>query len=845
MKPEENWNMLFFKRLLILVLSAAPIGLVMTPLPAADHKVDKFLIQGRALEAKKDWDGALDAYQKALAADPADIQCQMAVEKARFQAGQSHVEKGIKLRDQGLLGESLIEFQRGFAVNPGSAVAVQEIRTTQEMIERERQRVLQTGRESSPEDRALTPLQQLRQDQDRQLERLLPAPELKPLGPRRIDFKISNADPKTLFNTLGKLAGVNVLWDPDYAQGAGGVAIKPQSVDLQNTTLNEALDYLSIITRSFWKPLSANTIFVAQDTRPKRNDYGDLVMKVFYLSNIQSTQELTEMGNAVRTVANLQTLFAVNGQNAIVVRGEVDQVQLAEKIIHDLDRPKAEVLMDIIVMETSSIYTRSLTAALSPTGLTVPANFTPRSGLQVVNNANTTNSTTTNTTNTTNTANTTGATTSTASASAAIPLANLGHLASADWSTTLPSALLQAVMSDAKNKVLQEPQLRSVDLVKASLKIGDREPTASGSFQPGIGGVGINPLVNTQFQYIDVGVNVDMTPRVHDNGDVSLHIELDISDVESTVNLGGISQPVIGQRKVTHDIRLREGEVALLGGLTKLTDSKTRTGIPGLANLPIVGRLFSGESIDRERDELMIAVVPHVIRRPEFTAENLRSIIVGTSQTIKLNYAPLEAPDGLAPPAPAAPAAATSPPDAVLGRLLSAPPPPGTPAAATVPAAATPVPPATAPSLTPGAPPAAAATARFLPGNIDAAAPGGTFTVEVALETGADVFSASPIQIGFDPKLLSLADVSAGALFSKDGQQPVFSRNIMNDIGLATIQYNRPPGAAGVSGPGTLLTLRFQTLGHGATSITGNLTIRNSRGLVIGSANPQLPVNLK
>ncbi len=521
MKPEENWNMLFFKRLLAIALSGALIGLVM-PLPAADRKGDKALIQGRALEAKKDWDGALDAYQKALAADPADIQYQMAVEKARFQAGQTHVEKGIKLRGQGMLGEALIEFQRGFSVNPGSAVAVQEIRTTQEMIERERQRVLQTGRESSPEDRGLTPLQQLRQDQERRLDRLLPAPELKPLGPSRIDFKISNADPKTLFNTLGKLAGVNVLWDPDYLQG-GGSTVKPQSVDLQNTTLAEALDYLSIITKSFWKPLSANTIFVFQDTRPKRNDFGDFVMKVFYISNVGLPQELTEISNAVRTAANLQSVTAVNAQNALVVRGEVDQVQLAEKIVHDLDRPKAEVLMDIIVMETSSVYTRSLAAALSPAGLNVPGNFTPRSGLQVVNNANTTNSTTTNTTNTANTINTSGTTTtSTAAASAAIPLANLGHLASADWSTTLPSALLQAVMSDAKNKVLQEPQLRSVDMVKATLKIGEREPTATGSFQPGIGGVGINPLVNTQFNFIDVGVNVDMTPKVHDNGDVSL-----------------------------------------------------------------------------------------------------------------------------------------------------------------------------------------------------------------------------------------------------------------------------------------------------------------------------------
>ena len=129
-------------------------------------------------------------------------------------------------------------------------------------------------------------------------------------------------------------------------------------------------------------------------------------------------------------------------------------------------------------------------------------------------------------------------------------------------------------MSDARSKVLQAPQMRSVDNVKATLKIGDREPTATGSFQPGIGGVGINPLVNTQFTYIDVGVNVDLTPHVHDNGDVSMHIDLEISAVNGTVNLGGINQPIIGQRKITHDIRMHEGEVGLLGGLINTQDTK-------------------------------------------------------------------------------------------------------------------------------------------------------------------------------------------------------------------------------------------------------------------------------
>ena len=150
-----------------------------------------------------------------------------------------------------------------------------------------------------------------------------------------------------------------------------------------------------------------------------------------------------------------------------------------------------------------------------------------------------------------------------------IPLSNLGKLTRADWATTVPSALLQAVLSDASTKVLQSPQLRAVDDVKATLKIGDRQPTATGSFQPGIGGVGINPLVNTQFTYIDVGVNVELSRACIDNGDVYLHIDLDISSVTGHVNLGGIDQPIIGQRKVSHESACTKASRALLGGLTK------------------------------------------------------------------------------------------------------------------------------------------------------------------------------------------------------------------------------------------------------------------------------------
>ena len=837
--------MLFFNRLTAVVLSAALIGPI-APLEAKNRKGDKLLTQGRAFEAKKDWDAALEAYEKALSEDPADVQYQMAATKVRFQAAQAHIEKGVKIRAQGMLGEAMLEFQKAFAINPASAAAVQEIKTTQEMIQRERLRVMQTGKESSPEERGLTPLQQMKKDQDEKLDRILTVPELKPLDGNRINLTMNSADPKLLFETVGKLAGINVLWDPEYQPPNQ----RPRNVVFQNSTLEEALDYLAVVTKSYWKPLSSNTIFVTNDTRNKRNDYADQVLRVFYLSNVQSAQELQEIVNAVRTVTDTQRMFPFNGQNAIVVRGEADQVALVEKIIHDLDRPRAEVVVDVIVMQTTSTYSRQLTAALAPTGLNIPANFTPRNGLQVVTDANTTGTTGTNTTGTTGT-------TTTTTKGTDIPLSNLGHLASSDWSTTLPSALLQAVMSDANTKVLQSPQVRTVDQAKASLRIGDKIPTATGSFQPGIGGVGINPLVNTQFQYLEVGVNVDLTPRVHENGDVSIHLEMDVSSESGTANLGGIDQPIISQKKITQDIRLRDGEVSLLGGLMQQQDTKTVTGIPGLSQIPLLRRLFTSDSISRQRSDMMIALVPHVIRRPEFSAESLRAIDVGTMNAIKLNYAPK--PEETT-PAAAAIVAKPEPTAAAVTAPSSAAPPASAPPATAPPATAPPAtaPPITAPPVTvPGAPGAPAATqqaaqapagnaaARFQPAQVDTAA-NGAFTVALVLDRGADVGSASPMQIQFDPKLLSLQDIAPGDLMSQGGEQPVFVRNIMNDMGLATINLNRKPGAPGAAAPGTLVTLKFQAVGRGTTTVTAlNVTVRNAQGMAIGSSSPQLTVNIK
>jgi general secretion pathway protein D len=859
--------MLRFNRFMAILMTIAMLG-PMLPLEGKTRKGDKFLAVGRSHEEKKEWDAALEAYEKALSEDPGELTYQMAAQKARFETSAMHISNGTRVRAQGQLGEALLEFQKGFALNPGSTVAEQEILKTQDMIQRERRRVEQTGAEAAPEVRGLTPSEAANKEAEERINRLLPVPELKPMKPTLQDFKMNNQSPKVLFDTLALNAGLNVLYDPEYLTQAASAA--KQTVTFTNSTVTEALDYLSILTKSYWKPINANTIFVTMDNANKRRDYEEEVTRIFYLKNITVNADLTAMVTAIRTVADLQRLFPFESQGAIIAKGTADKMALAEKIIHDLDKPRSEVVVDIFVMEASSVYMRSLAAGPFTTGVSLNGNFTPRTSIQVQEAATTTTAatTTSNTTASTTTGGTSTTGTGSSTTGTAIPFSHIGQVNAGDWSTVLPSAVFTATLSDTRTKVLQSPQLRSVDGQKASMKIGEKEPTASGSFQPGLGGVagaGISPLVNTQFTYLDVGVNVEILPKVHDNGEISLHVSLDISSVTGQVNLGGINEPIIGQRKVEQDIRLREGEVSLIGGLLSTQDNKSKTGVPGLANIPIIGKLFSGDSVDRERDEIMIAMIPHVVRRPDITPENLRGVDSGTQNQVTLRRGPraveqeFQAPPSDVPapaPAVAVPLAAppmaapvmapppTAPPAGPPGPMPPATAPPETPVATTTTTPATA--PAAAPATTPAAPakPGGPVKLHFADEKVDKNA-GESFSVTIQVDNARDVVSA-PFMLQYDPKLLSLNDVAFGKFWSGDGEEPLLIKNVQNESGLASVRLSRKPGSAAVAGTGNLLTLNFKALASGTATISANnITLSNAQNQMVGSGSPKMTVNIK
>src|SRR5450759_1795154 len=348
--------------------------------PAKPRKALKLVEQGRVAEDKKDYDKALELYEQAVMENPRDAAAMLALRRVTFQAGQAHVDKGQKLRTAGNLEDAQVEFRKAYAIDPASSIAEQEIRRTKQMLDREKR----DGEKLKGEARGMTPVERARKEIEERIDSVLPAPQLQPISTAPITLRMNNQTPRVLFETVGKLAGINVIMDPDQAGGMGmsmGGAQRTLSVELTNASIEKALDYLAVLTKSFWKPLSPNTILVAQDNPTKRRDFEDLVVKVFYLTNITTAQDLTEIASAVRGITEMRRLFTYSAQNAIIVRGTVDQVGLAEKLIQDMDKPRAEVIVDVIVMEASRSKTRDLAAALASggtAGLNMPIQFTPR-----------------------------------------------------------------------------------------------------------------------------------------------------------------------------------------------------------------------------------------------------------------------------------------------------------------------------------------------------------------------------------------------------------------------------------------------------------------------------------
>ena len=695
-------------------------------------------------ELAGDLDTALVAYDKAVKSDPMNADFKMHAMRARFNDGQYHVGQGEKALKNGQLELALSEFQKAEAIDPSSAMAGQEAKKTLELIGKTKaaEQPNPTG-VAPPEDSGL----------------MSAPPELKPLSRTPISFNATN-DAHFVFDAIGQLAGVSVIYDPDF------VPPKRITVQIANVTLEQALDVVALESKAFWKPVTSNIILVAPDNVQKRRELEDEEIQTFYLYNNVTQQELTEVANLLRTVLEIQRIQQVNAQNAIVIRSTPDKLMLAEKIIRDVDKAKPEVVVQVDVLQASTDRLHDL--GILP-GQSAVLEFTPRASVQPSSGSSSSS----------NNSNT--------STPSQITLNNLSHLSSADYSVTLPGAALKAIMTDTTTKIIQNPTVRITDGATAKLHVGDKVPTASGSFQAGVGvgTTGVSPLVNTQFQYIEVGVKLDITPRVHPDGDISMKVNVDVSSVTSTVNIGGIDQPVIGEHSSEADIRLKDGESTILSGLIDQETTKVLNGWPGVSHIPFLKYFFSDNHRESTDTEVLIALTPHVVRMPDITAYDLRTHAAGSDQNVRV----YRADENAAPPPPPS-----------LPQDGNAAPAPGTAAAA-----------GAAPAPTTGT------ALQFQPDTI-ALKTGDTMTIGLAVNDVHDLFSI-PLLLHYDPAVIEVTDVTNGGFLSGGTEDIAVVHQVDQQQGQAIVSATRQPNTPGISGSGKLIDIVIKALAPGNSQL--------------------------
>lgn len=729
--------------------------------------------RGQSAEARDDADAAYEAYLKAYKQKPEDLRYKTALYRIRVSASGAHVHRGEKLSAQGDFTGALTEFLHALEIDPGNELAQQDIDATRRKLSAQpsgESSLPRTGPEGLSD--AASPI------------------ELKPVSNEPLTLHMVE-DSKIVYQTIGKAAGINVLFDPEYTS-------KRIPIDLSNVSLYDALRIMGTISNTFWRPVTSNTIFVAQNTRAKRTELDEQAVQTFYLTNAAQQNDLNDIQTAVRNVLSSGSakLYGVPSQNAIVMRATPDELLLAQKLISDLDKARPEVIVDVAVMEVSREKMRNI-------GIQLPQTAT----VQIQGNS----------TSTTSTPGTTpGATPAVAATN--LTLNTLAHLNATNFAVTVGQAQANLLLSDTSTRILQNPRIRATDNQKASMKVGSRIPIATGSFSNGIGAGGIGGIgaVQTQFQYLDVGVNVDITPTVHYDRDVTLKLKIEVSSHSGDTTISGVTEPIISQRTVEQVIRLKEGEANIIGGILTKQDNRVLSGTPGLSEVPLLKYLFGSNSRDVTDDEIVFLLIPHVVRATQLSDLNLRTIDTGTGSSVDIRHEPAPAKSAGTIQIPAAPG-----PNPPSGQALpSAAPAPSQPQAGLAPV-----------------------TLQLTPAQ-SAQKTGSSFQVAVNLSGGQDVFSV-PLQVQYDAGRLSLINVDGGDFLGRDGQAVALVHRD-DGAGGVTISASRPPGAGGISGAGAVCILTFQAKqpGDATISIT-RPAARNSAQQAIPASGSQAVVHVQ
>lgn len=553
------------------------------------------LRRGHEAERRQDYDTAVVEFTKAVRANPNDMDARLALDRAKVRSSQVHFEHGRRLAAVGKLDEALVEYETAAELNPGNGDLEQELRSTRNKLRNK----IAVSREGKTELQTL-------------IER---ARDLPPPGldlPQNVKMPASlifrDASSRDVFTAISRLGNISLIFDTSFRE-------TPITVDLRNATLEDALNTVAGATRTFFRVTAPKTVTVIPDTPAKRREYEEEVVRTFYLSNV----DLKETMDLLRMVLDARRISPTTGTNALTIKDTPERIAAAARVISAIDKARPEVMIDVELLEVDR-------SKLLEYGLQIASPGSPGiDGSASINQGT----------------------------SSTITLEKLRNLSQADvLLANLPSLYYRLLKTDAHTRTLANPQLRTTDGSAAQARFGEQVPVPVTTFAPiATGGTPQQPI--TSFNYQNIGVNIDITPRTHHDDDVTLALKVSVTSI-SGVGFGGL--PTFGNREINTTIRLREGETNMLAGLIRDDERTSLQGVPGLSDLPVVGRLFAHTQKTTDQTDIILTLTPHIIRVLDLTEADLRPFRVGRDSLAPIaELPPVEPPKQPEPPKDAPP----------------------------------------------------------------------------------------------------------------------------------------------------------------------------------------------
>jgi general secretion pathway protein D len=398
-----------------------------------------------------------------------------------------------------------------------------------------------------------------------------------------VTLQFRDANVRMVFEAMSRTTGLNVIMDRDVR------ADLKTTIFVRDASVEDTVDLILLQNQLEKKVLNANTLFIYPATSAKQKEYQDLKVRTFQLSNADAKY----VQSLLKTVLKVKDVALDERSNTLVIRDTADAIAVAEKIVAAHDNADAEVMLEVEVLEVSR-------DRLSNLGIKWPDSMS----LATPTDAN-----------------------------GQLTLGQLRDITSSQLLVSPLSGALNLKLQDTDANLLASPRIRARHKEKAKILIGDKVPVITNTVTPVSTGT---PVVTGSVQYLDVGIKLEVEPHIYLEGDVGIKLNLEVSNIAKEIaGPNGSLAYQIGTRSAQTNLRLKDGETQILGGLINDQDRNTASKVPGLGQLPLLGRLFSNHNGTTNKTEIVLSITPRIVRAPRVVDSRYRDVFSGTESSVR------------------------------------------------------------------------------------------------------------------------------------------------------------------------------------------------------------------